>query len=116
LRPNFFLNATSHYGPFCIGDLSIRSKERGFQEINLSDYGKTGIIGYPELPSKVVNLIIPKDQDASNQHSYGFRRGKSCKDALRRVDGLLKQAYKFVADADIKGYFDSIPQDKLNHF
>ena len=60
------LNATSHSEAFSIGDLSIRSNERGFQAINLSDYGKTGIIGNPELPSKVVNFIIPENQDASN--------------------------------------------------
>lgn len=60
------LKATSHSEAFNIGDLSIRSNERGFQEITLSDYGKTGIIGNPELPSKVINFIIPKSQDACN--------------------------------------------------
>jgi RNA-directed DNA polymerase len=45
--------------------------------------------------------------------SYGFRPGRGCKDALREVDGLIKDGYTFVVDADLKGYFDSIPQDKL---
>jgi hypothetical protein len=40
--------------------------------------------------------------------SYGFRPGKGCKDALRRVDELLKSGYHWVVDADLKGYFDSI--------
>lgn len=73
------LNATSHSEAFSIGDLQILSNERGFQEINLSDYGKTGIIGNSELPQKVVNFIIPKNQDASNLQfrfwcTFKFRR------------------------------------------
>jgi retron-type reverse transcriptase len=45
--------------------------------------------------------------------SYGFRPGKGCKDALRRVDELLKSGFHWVVDADLKGYFDSIPQEGL---
>ena len=45
--------------------------------------------------------------------SYGFRPGRGCKDALREVDQLLKAGYTFVVDADLKGYFDSIPHDRL---
>ena len=45
--------------------------------------------------------------------SYGFRPGKGCKDALRRVDELLKSGYHWVVDADLKSYFDSIPQEGL---
>ncbi len=39
--------------------------------------------------------------------------GRGCKDALRRVDQLLKAGYVYVVDADLKGYFDSIPHDRL---
>src|SRR5207244_2616262 len=45
--------------------------------------------------------------------SYGFRPGRSCKDALREVDRLLKEGYTFVVDADVTSYFDTIPHDKL---
>jgi RNA-directed DNA polymerase len=47
------------------------------------------------------------------EHSYGFRPGRGCKDALRRVTALLKAGRYWVVDADIKGYFDSIPHDRL---
>lgn len=47
------------------------------------------------------------------QHSYGFRPGRSCKDALRRVDHLLKEGHQWVVDADLKSYFDTIPHDRL---
>jgi RNA-directed DNA polymerase len=45
--------------------------------------------------------------------SYGFRPGRSCKDALREVDRLLKEGNTWVVDADLKSYFDSIPHDRL---
>jgi RNA-directed DNA polymerase len=47
------------------------------------------------------------------EQSYGFRPGRGCKDALRRVDELLKAGSTWVVDADLKGYFDSIPHDRL---
>ncbi len=46
-------------------------------------------------------------------HSYGFRPKRGCKDALRRVDSLLKAGYSWVVDADLKGYFDTIPHGQL---
>lgn len=45
--------------------------------------------------------------------SFGFRPGRGCKDALRDVDRLLKDGYTFVVDADLKGYFDTIPHHRL---
>jgi len=45
--------------------------------------------------------------------SYGFRPGKGCKEALRRVEELLKGGYHWVVDADLKSYFDTIPQQGL---
>ena len=47
------------------------------------------------------------------RHSYGFRPGRGCKDALRRVDALLKAGYTHVVDADLKSYFETIPKDRL---
>ena len=45
--------------------------------------------------------------------SYGFRPGKGCKDALRRVDELLRRENDWVVDADLKSYFDTIPHERL---
>ena len=74
--------------------------------------------GVPEVENRVVemavrNVIEPIFEHSFAQHSYGFRPGRGAKDALRRVDGLLKQGKIWVVEADLKGYFDSIPQDKL---
>lgn len=58
----------------------------------------------------VLEPIFERDFAA---HSYGFRPGRGCKDALRRVDELLKQGYSHVADADLKAYSDTIPHEPL---
>jgi RNA-directed DNA polymerase len=42
-----------------------------------------------------------------------FVRDEGVKDALRRVDALLKEGYVFVVDADLKSYFDTIPHRHL---
>ncbi len=65
------------------------------------------------VQAAVVNVIEPIFERDFADHSYGFRPGRGCKDALRRVDHLLKRGHTFVVDADLKGYFDSIPHDGL---
>jgi RNA-directed DNA polymerase len=65
------------------------------------------------VQAAVVNVIEPIFERDFAEHSYGFRPGRGCKDALRRVDSLLTQGYVHVVDADLKGYFDSIPHDRL---
>jgi RNA-directed DNA polymerase len=59
------------------------------------------------------NVLEPIFEHTFAEHSYGFRPGRGAKDALRRVDQLLRAGKCWVVDADLKGYFDSIPQDKL---
>src|SRR5947208_2996562 len=44
---------------------------------------------------------------------HGFRPGRSAHDALRTIWQHLKEGQTAVYDADLAGYFDSIPQDKL---
>jgi RNA-directed DNA polymerase len=58
------------------------------------------------------NVIEPIFEKDFAEHSYGFRPGRSCKDALRRVDQLLKSGYRYVVDADLKSYFDTIPHEQ----
>jgi RNA-directed DNA polymerase len=79
---------------------------------------ETRPLGIPTVRDRVVqaaivNVIEPIFERDFAEHSYGFRPGRGCKDALRRVDELLKKGYVHVVDADLKGYFDSIPHDRL---
>ena len=45
--------------------------------------------------------------------SHGFRRGRKAQDALEEIRVNLKEGRTAVYDADLKGYFDTIPHDKL---
>jgi len=58
-------------------------------------------------------VIEPIFENRFAKHSYGFRPGCGCKDALRRVEELLRAGNTQVVDVDIKGYFDTIPHDRL---
>jgi RNA-directed DNA polymerase len=75
-------------------------------------------LGIPTTQDRVVQTALRMvlepiyERDFAAQ-SYGFRPGMGCKDALRRVDELLKAGYVHVVDADLKSYFDTIPKDRL---
>jgi RNA-directed DNA polymerase len=45
--------------------------------------------------------------------SYGFRPGRSAHDALEEIRSHLRAGHQAIYDADLKGYFDSIPQERL---
>lgn len=75
-------------------------------------------LGIPTVRDRVVqaalrNVLEPIFERDFAAHSYGFRPGRGCKDALREVDTLLGQGHAFVVDADLKSYFDTIPHDLL---
>lgn len=75
-------------------------------------------LGIPTVRDRVVqgalrHVLEPIFEREFAEHSYGFRPGRGCKDALRRVDALLKAGYRYVVDVDLKSYFDTIPHDKL---
>jgi RNA-directed DNA polymerase len=92
--------------------------------------GRTRPLGIPTVKDRIVQTAlkmvvepIPRVRPLAGPRtcfetqfrpgSYGFRPGRSCKDALREVDRLLKAGLTWVVDADLQGYFDSIPHDRL---
>ena len=75
-------------------------------------------LGIPTVRDRVAqaalrHVLEPIFERDFAEHSYGFRPKRGCKDALRRVDALLKEGYTWVVDADLKGYFDTIPHGQL---
>ena len=75
-------------------------------------------LGIPTVRDRVVqtallNVLEPIFDITFSEHSYGFRKGLGCHHALERVEQLLGAGYEYVVDADLKGYFDTIPKDRL---
>jgi RNA-directed DNA polymerase len=75
-------------------------------------------LGIPTVRDRVVqaalrHVLEPIFERDFAEHSYGFRPHRGSKDALRQVDDLLRQGYTWAVDADLKSYFDTIPQEKL---
>jgi len=75
-------------------------------------------LGIPTVRDRIVQtalrlVIEPIFEHRFAEHSYGFRPGRGCKDALRRVQALLDEGYTWIVDADLKAYFDTIPKDRL---
>jgi len=65
------------------------------------------------VQTAVVHVIEPILDATFHQRSFGFRHGRGCHDALRCVEELLEAGFVYVVDADLKGYFDTIPKDRL---
>ena len=80
--------------------------------------GKLRPLGIPTMADKVVQtatlLILEPIFEADFEDcSYGFRPGRSAHQALEEIRGHIKAGYQAVYDADLKGYFDSIPHERL---
>jgi RNA-directed DNA polymerase len=75
-------------------------------------------LGIPAVRDRVVqtallHVLEPIYDVTFAEHSYGFRHGRGCHQALEQVEALLEQGYVHVVDADLKSYFDTIPKDRL---
>jgi group II intron reverse transcriptase/maturase len=80
--------------------------------------GKQRPLGIPTVRDRVVQMaakiiIEPIFEADFEESSYGFRPKKSAVQALEAIRVAGNQGKNFVVDADIKGYFDSIDQEKL---
>lgn len=79
---------------------------------------ETRPLGIPTVRDRVVqraivSVIEPILDHQFHERSFGFRHGRGAHDALRIVEQKLQEGYVYVVDADLKGYFDTIPKDRL---
>ena len=80
--------------------------------------GKKRPLGIPTVVDRVVQqataqvLSLGYDKYFS-EHSYGFRPGRSCQQAIEEALGYLNEGYEWVIDIDIEKYFDTVNHDKL---
>ena len=75
-------------------------------------------LGIPAVRDRTVegalrNVLEPIFENDFAESSYGFRPGRGCREAVRRVEELLSQGYVWCVDCDLKSYFDTIPHAGL---
>jgi len=80
--------------------------------------GKMRPLGIPTIRDRVCQMAVllilePIFEADFEDCSYGFRPGRSTHQALEEIRRHLGAGYREVYDADLQGYFDSIPHDKL---
>ena len=80
--------------------------------------GKKRPLGIPAIRDRVVQMAMvlilePIFETDLQPEQYAYRPERSALDAVRAVHSLLSQGYREVVDADLSGYFDSIPHSEL---
>jgi len=80
--------------------------------------GKFRPLGIPTVYDRVcqqaiLNRLEPIFEPTFDEASFGYRRGRSAKDAMRKIWGELEQGYEWVVDADLRDFFGSAEHGKL---
>jgi RNA-directed DNA polymerase len=83
--------------------------------------GKKRPLGIPTVRDRdaqaiVKNSLEPEGEALFEEHSYGFRSGRSCQDALQQCFLKLRgweHGHTWILDADIKGFFDNVAHESI---
>jgi group II intron reverse transcriptase/maturase len=75
-------------------------------------------LGIPTIYDRVcqqaiLNRLEPIFEPVFDEANFGYRSGRSTKDALKKIWRELEQGNEWVVDADLKDFFGSVDQDKL---
>jgi len=80
--------------------------------------GRLRPLGIPTVRDRVAQtaaklVLEPIFEADFKECSYGYRPGRSAQDAVRQIEENLRAGYTAIYDADLQGYFDTIPHEKL---
>lgn len=80
--------------------------------------GEHRTLGIPTILDRVcqqalVNRLEPIFEPVFDDANFGYRRGRSTKDALRKVWKEIESGREWIVDADLKDFFGSVDHEKL---
>jgi RNA-directed DNA polymerase len=61
----------------------------------------------------LLNRLEPIFEPVFDEANFGYRRGRSTKDALRKVWREIHSGREWIVDADLKDFFGSVEHEKL---
>ena len=91
------------------------------RRVSIPKAGKPGeyrMLGIPSIYDRVcqqalLNRLEPIFEPVFDEANFGYRRGRSTHDAMRKVWKEIKSGREWIVDADLKDFFGSVDHDKL---
>jgi RNA-directed DNA polymerase len=91
------------------------------RQVQIPKVGKPGefrLLGVPTIYDRVcqqalLNRLEPIFEPVFDEANFGYRRGRSTKDALRKVWREIQSGREWIVDADLKDFFGSVDHEKL---
>jgi len=98
-----------------------RYTSRPVRRVQIPKAGKPGehrTLGIPTIYDRVcqqalLNRLEPIFEPVFDEANFGYRRGRSTKDALRKVWKEIEAGAEWIVDADLRDFFGSVDHDKL---
>ena len=80
--------------------------------------GEQRPLGIPTVVDRLVQqavaLVLSEEcEKVFVDHSYGFRPGRDCRQAVRQAMEYIKEGYEWVVDLDLRKFFDTVNHSKL---
>src|SRR5947207_2869433 len=91
------------------------------RQVQIPKAGKPGefrMIGLPTIDDRVcqhawLNRLEPIFEPVFDEANFGYRRGRSTKDAMRKVWKEIQNGQEWIVDADLRDFFGSVDHEKL---
>src|SRR3984893_9737976 len=91
------------------------------RQVQIPKVGKPGefrTLGIPTIYDRVcqqalLNRLEPIFEPIFDDANFGYRRGRSAKDAMRKVWKEIEAGGEWIVDADLKDFFASVVHEKL---